>query len=79
MARIAEGKADFFFRTNAVTKEWDVAPASIILKEAGGFFLEGKTKREFVYNRKDVINHHGYIVSNKKLLPLVGLIEIKND
>ena len=79
MARIAEGKADFFFRTNAVTKEWDVAPASIILKEAGGLFLEGKTKREFVYNKEDVINHHGYIASNKELAPLAKLVEVKND
>ena len=34
---------------------------------------------KFVYNKEDVINHHGYIASNKELAPLAKLVEVKND
>lgn len=62
---IAEGKAELTYRLQPGTKEWDTAPFEIIVKEAGGVVL----KPDFVamkYNREDVYNREGYIVSNKK-------------
>ena len=64
MAIIAEGKADLFFRTNDVTKEWDVAPAQIILEEAGGHFVSCEDMNPFIYNKKDIRNHYGYLASS---------------
>ena len=64
-ARIAEGAADFFIRSSSGTKEWDVAPGDLILKEAGGFMCEPDGK-DFAYNRQDVYNRKGYVMGNKR-------------
>lgn len=64
-ARIAEGSADFFIRCSSGTKEWDVAPGDLLLKEAGGFMCEPDGK-DFAYNRQDVYNRKGYIMGNKR-------------
>jgi 3'(2'), 5'-bisphosphate nucleotidase len=63
--RIAEGLAELSYRESAGTKEWDTAASDIIVKEAGGVFVEPDGKN-FVYNRKDVYNRKGYIVCNRK-------------
>lgn len=63
-ARIAEGSADFFIRLSGGTKEWDVAPGDLLVREAGGFMVE-PSGAQFHYNREDVYNRNGYIVGNK--------------
>lgn len=62
---IAKGDIELFYRAGAGTKEWDVAAADIIVTEAGGLFLkpDGTTIK---YNKKDVHNHAGYIIANRK-------------
>ncbi|MFA6587319.1 MAG: inositol monophosphatase family protein, partial [Bacilli bacterium] len=45
--------------------EWDVAAMDLLVKEAGGVFLDGLGK-EFVYNRKDVYNRDGYSMFNSE-------------
>lgn len=66
MAFIAEGRGDYFLRLYPGTKEWDVASGDIILREAGGIMLNGEDYAPFRYNRKDVYNHKGYILSKGK-------------
>ena len=63
--RIAEGLAEITYRMSAGTKEWDTAACDIIVKEAGGVFVEPDGK-DIVYNREDVYNRKGYVVANKK-------------
>lgn len=63
--RIAEGKAELFYRLENGSKEWDVAGMQIIVEEAGGIFVEPDLSR-IVYNRKDVYQRKGYIAANKK-------------
>ena len=62
---IAEGNKDFFYRSGAGTKEWDVASGDLILSEAGGIMVEPSGK-PFTYNRDDVYNRNGYVMANKK-------------
>lgn len=61
---IAEGKAELSYRFSPGTKEWDVAPAQIIIEEAGGIFVKPDGTR-YSYNRKDVRNLEGYIIANR--------------
>lgn len=61
--RIAEGEAEVSFRFSEGTKEWDTAAPQLIVEEAGGLFLEPNGNR-MLYNRKDVYNHYGYVISN---------------
>ena len=63
--RIAEGLAEIHYRMSAGTKEWDTAACQLIVEEAGGLFLEPDGKR-ITYNREDVYNRKGYIVTNRK-------------
>ena len=63
--RIAQGLAEITYRMSAGTKEWDTAASDIIVKEAGGLFVEPDGK-DMVYNRKDVYNRKGYVVVNRK-------------
>ena len=63
--RIAEGSAEFFYRISSGTKEWDVAPGDLIVKEAGGFMGQ-PDGTFFTYNRHDVYNRNGYVIANKK-------------
>ena len=62
-AYVAEGRADFFIRISNGTKEWDVAPGDLLIKEAGGFMCE-PDGADFLYNRVDVYNRKGYIMGN---------------
>ena len=63
--RIAQGLAEISYRMSAGTKEWDTAACDIIVKEAGGVFVEPDGK-DIVYNREDVYNRKGYVVANRK-------------
>ena len=63
--RIAQGLAEISYRMSAGTKEWDTAACDIIVKEAGGVFVEPDGK-DLVYNREDVYNRNGYVVANRK-------------
>ena len=63
--RIAQGLAEITYRMSAGTKEWDTAACDIIVKEAGGLFIE-PDGNDMTYNRKDVYNRKGYIVTNRK-------------
>ena len=71
---IAEGKADLCIKNDSHTKEWDTAPSEIIIKEAGGCMSDiyGKT---ISYNKKDVFNHFGFIITNN----LENLERFKKD
>lgn len=60
--RLAEGLGEVHYR-GAGTKEWDIAPIDLIVKEAGGIF-EKPDGTNYKYNRKDVYNHEGYIIAN---------------
>lgn len=61
---VASGKAHVYLKNSKGTKEWDVAPSSIIVKEAGGFF--GLPNGELMYfNRENVYNDNGFIILNK--------------
>lgn len=62
---IAEGKAELSYRFSDGTKEWDIAPGQIIVEEAGGIFVKPDLTR-YSYNRKDVRNREGYIITNRK-------------
>ena len=63
--RIARGLAEITYRLSAGTKEWDTAACDVIVKEAGGIFVEPDGK-EMTYNREDVYNRKGYIICNRK-------------
>ena len=63
--RIAQGLAEITYRMSAGTKEWDTAACDIIVKEAGGVFVE-PDGQELTYNREDVYNRKGYVVANRK-------------
>ncbi len=62
---IAEGKGELSFRKSANTKEWDIAAGDIILSEAGGIMLKPDGSK-YSYNRVDVYNREGYVLSNRK-------------
>lgn len=61
---IASGKAHVYLKNSKGTKEWDVAPSSIIVKEAGGFFGLPNGD-EMLFNRVNVYNEDGFIILNK--------------
>jgi len=63
--RLAEGEKDFYYRDSPYTKEWDVAPGDLLVREAGGYMVEPDGK-PFTYNRKDVYNRKGYVMANSK-------------
>ncbi len=60
---VARGLADCSIRFTDMTKEWDVCAPDIIVSEAGGVFVDADLKK-FTYNKKDVYNHHGYVMLN---------------
>lgn len=62
--RIAEGKAEIHYRRGPGTKEWDIAPIDLLVTEAGGYFIKPDGSR-YQYNKKDVYNHEGYIITNR--------------
>lgn len=61
---IAEGKAEIHYRKGAGTKEWDIAPIDLLVQEAGGYFVKFDGSR-YTYNKKDVYNHDGYVITNR--------------
>ena len=61
---IASGKAHIYLKASKGTKEWDVAPSCILVKEAGGVFLIPNGK-EMKFNRENVYNDDGFIILNK--------------
>ena len=61
---IASGNADVSYRFGANTKEWDTAAPDLLVREAGGVFLD-KNKKPITYNKIDVVNHDGFIMVNK--------------
>lgn len=62
---IAEGKGDFCVKFDDHTKEWDTAPSDIIVKEAGGVMTD-MYGNEMFYNKKDYVNHFGFIIANHR-------------
>ncbi len=60
---IAEGKGEFSYRSGGNTKEWDIAAGDIIVKEAGGITVK-PDGHPYSYNREDVYNRDGYIITN---------------
>lgn len=63
--KIASGKAELNFKLGEGTKEWDIAPIDIIVKEAGGSFTK-PDGTNYRYNREDVYNHDGFVILNKR-------------
>lgn len=63
---LAMGKADASIRYTPHTKEWDVCAPDLLVQEAGGVFVDSKTRKPFFYNREDVYNHNGYSMFNLK-------------
>ena len=61
---VASGKAHIYLKASKGTKEWDVAPSCILVKEAGGVFLIPNGK-EMKFNRENVYNDEGFIILNK--------------
>ncbi len=62
---IASQKADVSIRYTSMTKEWDTCACDLIVKEAGGYFVDTNLK-SFKYNKEDVYNHDGYCMFNIK-------------
>ena len=58
---VAEGIADVYPRF-APTMEWDIAAGHAIVKHAGKKLIDYKTKKEMIYNRKNLLNNW-FIVS----------------
>lgn len=62
--KIASGEAEIHYRRGEGTKEWDIAPLDLLITEAGGYFIKPDGSK-YLYNKKDVYNHDGYIITNK--------------
>lgn len=62
---IARGENDCAFTYGDGTKEWDTCAPQIIVLEAGGIYTDTKGN-VMTYNRKDVYNHDGYAIVNRK-------------
>ena len=62
---IAEGRADFHWRTGAFMKEWDTAAMQIITEEAGALFTDSDGK-PMPANREDPRNLCGFRIVNRR-------------
>lgn len=60
--RIAEGKADVYYRFG-LTHEWDTAAMQCICEQAGAIFLDGNGN-QIRYNRIDTLNRDGFYIIN---------------
>lgn len=62
---IAEGKAHIYINTSSHTGEWDIAPATILIEEAGGKVsdLDGQKLK---FNKEKPFNLNGFVVSNNQ-------------
>jgi 3'(2'), 5'-bisphosphate nucleotidase len=65
ICKLAEGLIDVYPRLNG-TKEWDTAASHILANEAGCKLIDIKTKKELIYNKKD-INNNFFIASRDNL------------
>lgn len=65
---VSKGEADLYFTNSSFTKEWDVAPIDIIVRNAGGVFVDFKTLKPFVFNRENPYNENGYYCLNSNEL-----------
>ena len=61
---IAEGRADFHWRTGAFMHEWDTAAMQIICEEAGARFTDSEGS-PMPANREDPVNRKGFMVVNR--------------
>lgn len=66
--KLAEGEIDIYPRFNG-SKEWDTAAGHIILNEANCEIIDLTTKRELMYNKKDIKNN--FFVAQRKGLNLI--------
>ena len=57
ICKLAEGEIDVYPRLNG-TKEWDTAASHIIANEAGCKLVDLETKKELVYNKKNIKNNY---------------------
>lgn len=62
--KIAEGSADIYYRFSK-TNEWDTCAMHAIVVAAGGIMRQ-MDHSELLYNKKDVVNHKGFYVVNRK-------------
>jgi len=62
---IAEGRADFHWRTGAFMKEWDTAAMQIITEEAGALFTDSDGK-PMPANRENPRNLNGFRIVNRR-------------
>lgn len=54
---MAKGEAQVYPRMGP-TMEWDIAPAQIVLEEAGGTVIDEVTKKPMRYNKENLLNHY---------------------
>lgn len=59
---IAKGDAECYYRFG-LTSQWDTAAMELIVKEAGGVFLQ-LDHTPMIYNREDTLNRKGFYVIN---------------
>jgi len=52
--QLITGQADYYPRARTHMKEWDIAPAQIILEEAGGGIYQWDRNEPLEYNKKDL-------------------------
>jgi len=64
--RVAEGKADVYFR-HGPTMEWDTAAGQAIVEAAGGVVLD-VAKNSFSYNKQSLRNGSFYCLNQKTLI-----------
>lgn len=52
--QLITGQADYYPRARTYMKEWDIAPAQVILEEAGGGIYQWDSDEPLEYNKKDL-------------------------
>jgi 3'(2'), 5'-bisphosphate nucleotidase len=62
---LAKGEAELYPRLGP-TMEWDIAPAQIVLEEAGGSVIDEVTRQPMRYNKENLLNHY-FIAYAKKV------------
>ena len=62
---LAKGEAELYPRLGP-TMEWDIAPAQIVLEEAGGSVIDEVSGRPMRYNKENLLNHY-FIAYAKKV------------
>ena len=61
---IASGKAELYINSSNKSGLWDICAADIILREASGKIID-KNNNKILYNQREIMLLHGYIVSNR--------------